>query len=116
MCVELTDWLPAVIMTQLLQKHWEWQGDKLLARQREKRPTMNILGEQDTHGWITADFREIRSLGGQPTARDASVKEAPTLWLKGWKFIFAKVSVEAMKYAVFCGPTTVSHSKCTWSR
>ena len=65
-----------VLMTQLLQRHWEWQEDKRtnVWHGSEKKPAMyivsmdiktavdvarskrtaQIMGDQDVHGWITA--------------------------------------------------------------
>ena len=89
-----------VLMTQVLQKHWEWQEDrrKNMWRGSVKRPTMylasmdietafdvarpnpiaTIVGDQDVHGWITAVF--LHGMAGGlgrpyfPVLQDASVK------------------------------------------
>ena len=76
------------VTTQLLQKHWGWEGrlaEERLARQRttnydvhgsmdtktafdvaRPRHIATILGEQGTHGWISvAVLREVGSLKGQ---------------------------------------------------
>ena len=65
-----------VVMTQLLQKHWEWQPTMYLAGMdietafdvaRPKR-IAKIVGDHDVHGWmIAALLREIAGLEGQAT-------------------------------------------------
>ena len=79
-----------VLMTQLLQKHWEWQEDTRKNRWHgsEKRPTMyftsmdsktafdaarpkhiaKVMGDPEVHGWMTAALsREMTGLGDQTT-------------------------------------------------
>ena len=86
-----------VLMTQLLQKHWEWQEDrrKNVWHGSEKRPTMHIasmdiktasdmarpkrtariMGAQDVHGWITAALiREMTGLDGHATFENVESK------------------------------------------
>ena len=79
-----------VMMTQLLQKHWEWQENRrpMMRHRSVIRPTMylasmdikmafdvarpkhiaRIVEDHDVHGWIIAAFlREMAGLEGQAT-------------------------------------------------
>ena len=106
-----------VMMTQLPQKHWEWQEDRRhnVWHRSENRPTMytgsmdiktasdhiaKCLVEQDTYGWITAAMLSgMEGLEGHATFEDVERRfnltrrirqgsvEAPTLWLKLAKHI-----------------------------
>ena len=101
-----------VMMTELLQKHWEWQEDKrnnVWFAQQQETPTMyiasmdsktafdaarpqhiaKIMGDQDVHGLITAAFsREMRGLEGHAAFEHVEIRFKCTRCIR-------QVSVEA---------------------
>ena len=100
-------------MTNLVQKHWEWQEDRrpMMRHGSVKRPTMylanmdiktafdvarpkhieRMIEDHDVHGWIIAALlRQMAGLEGQDTFVECV--EAPRLWQKMAMQILSKVN------------------------